>query len=178
MPTSRCVMSDICDGCTYSTGSSTVMMCPGEVRLRWSIIAASVVDLPDPVAPTTRTRPRLVMTTSFSTGGSCSFSKLGISEAIVRITMPTARCWTKTLTRKRETPGIEIAKLHSISLANSARCASFISEWANRRVVSGPSFCAVSGFIAPCDFMLGGKSAEMKRSDPPAWLMVARSLCM
>ena len=66
MPTSRCVTSDICDGCTYSTGSSTVMMWPGEVRLRWSIIAASEVDLPEPVAPTTSTRPRLVIITSFS----------------------------------------------------------------------------------------------------------------
>ena len=178
MPTSRCVTSESCDGCTYSTGSSTVMMWPGEVRLRWSIIAASVVDLPEPVAPTTRTRPRLVITTSLSTGGSFSFSKLGISEAIVRITMPTLRCCTKTLTRKRETPGIEIAKLHSISLANSARCVSFISEWASIRVTSAASFCAVSGFIAPCDFMLGGKSAETNRSEPPAWLMVASSLCM
>ena len=92
--------------------------------------------------------------------------------------MPTQRCWTKTLTRKREIPGIEIAKLHSISLANSARCVSFISELARMRVTSGLSFCCVSGFIAPCDFMLGGKSAEMKRSDPPAWLIVANSLCM
>ena len=73
--------------------------------------------------------------------------------------MPTLRCCTKTLTRKRETPGIEIAKLHSISFANSSRCVSFISEWASIRVTSAPSFCAVSGFIAPCDFMLGGKSA-------------------
>ena len=141
MPTSRWVISDICDGCTYSTGSSTVMMWPGEVRLRWSIIAASVVDLPEPVAPTTRTRPRLVITTSFSTAGSFSFSKFGISEAIVRITMPTQRCCTKTLTRKRETPGIEMAKLHSISFANSARCVSFISEWASIRVTSAASFC-------------------------------------
>ena len=178
MPTSRCVTSDICDGCTYSTGSSTVMMCPGEVRLRWSIIAASEVDLPEPVAPTTSTRPRLVITTSFSVSGSFSFSKLGISLAIVRITMLTQRCCIRTLTRKRETAGMEIAKLHSISLANSARWLSFISECASIRVTSGVSFWLVIGFIAPCDFMLGGKSLAMKRSDPPAWLMVASSLCM
>ena len=32
-----------------------------------STMAASVVDLPDPVAPTRMTRPRLVMTSSLST---------------------------------------------------------------------------------------------------------------
>ena len=70
------------------------MMCPAEVRLRWSIIAASVVDLPEPVAPTTSTRPRLFITTSFSTSGSWSFSKFGISDAMVRITMLTHCCCT------------------------------------------------------------------------------------
>ena len=93
-PTSRCVTSDCRDACTYSTGSSTVMMCPADVRLRWSIIAASVVDLPEPVAPTTSTRPRLVITTSLRMSGSLSFSKLGISDAMVRITMPTHCCCT------------------------------------------------------------------------------------
>ena len=71
-----------------------------------------------------------------------------------------------------------MAKLHSISFSNSARCVSFISECASMRVTSGVSFCAVSGFMLPCDFMLGGKSAEMNRSEPPAWLIAASSLCM
>ncbi len=102
------------------------MMWPAEVRLRWSIMAASEVDLPEPVPPTTSTSPRFFMITSFSTSGSPSFSKLGISAAMVRITMPTWRCCTKTLTRKRDRPGIEMAKLHSISLANSSRWSSFM----------------------------------------------------
>ena len=38
--------------------------------LRWSIIAASVVDLPEPVAPATSTRPRFSITRLSSTGGS------------------------------------------------------------------------------------------------------------
>ena len=62
--------------------------------------------------------------------------------------------------------------------ANSARCFSFIRQRASVAVTSLVSFCCVSGVIEPCAFMLGGKSAEMKRSDPPAWLMVANSLCM
>jgi hypothetical protein len=38
-------------------GSSIVRMCTGRVSLIRSIIAASVVLLPEPVGPTTRTRP-------------------------------------------------------------------------------------------------------------------------
>ena len=41
-----------------SIGSSTVMMCPFRSLLILSIIAASVVDLPEPVGPVTSTRPR------------------------------------------------------------------------------------------------------------------------
>ena len=43
---------------TISIGSSSVTMCWRRVVLTWSIIAASVVVLPEPVAPVTRTRPR------------------------------------------------------------------------------------------------------------------------
>ena len=46
--------------------------------------------------------------------------------------MPTHCCCTKTLTRKRETPGIVIAKLHSISCANSSRWRSFIIDLRER----------------------------------------------
>ena len=39
-------------------GSSMVMMCSSRVSLISSIMAASVVDLPEPVGPVTRTKPR------------------------------------------------------------------------------------------------------------------------
>ena len=45
-------------GCRISIGSSIVTMCCRRVRLMWSIIDASVVVLPEPVAPVTSTRPR------------------------------------------------------------------------------------------------------------------------
>ena len=57
VPTSRCVTWDFADSCTNSTGSSMVRMCAGRVWLMWWIIAASVVDLPQPVGPVTSTRP-------------------------------------------------------------------------------------------------------------------------
>jgi hypothetical protein len=45
-------------------GSSMVMMWPPLLLLRWSIKAASEVDLPEPVPPTNRIRPRFSMITS------------------------------------------------------------------------------------------------------------------
>jgi hypothetical protein len=32
------------------------------------------------------------------------------------------------------------------------------------------------GFIAPCNFIEGGKSLETNRSEPPPWLMAVNSL--
>ena len=45
--------------------------------------------MPEPVPPTMITRPRLVITTSFSTGGRFRSSNFGIAVVIVRSTMPT-----------------------------------------------------------------------------------------
>jgi hypothetical protein len=39
-------------------GSSMVMMCSARVELMRSTMAARVVDLPEPVTPVTRIRPR------------------------------------------------------------------------------------------------------------------------
>jgi hypothetical protein len=46
------------------------------------IIAASDVDLPEPVAPTISTSPRLIMTRSFMIGGRPSSSSEGISAVM------------------------------------------------------------------------------------------------
>ena len=55
--------------------------------LMWSIIAASVVDLPEPVAPVTRTRPRgRSQIRSQIVRGSPSSSKSAISYGITRST--------------------------------------------------------------------------------------------
>src|SRR5438045_8231094 len=58
-------------------------------------MAASVVDFPEPVPPTTITSPRLLSTTSLRIGGRSSSSKVGILALIRRITQPTAACCTK-----------------------------------------------------------------------------------
>src|SRR3989454_6091148 len=69
-----------------------------------SIIAASVVDLPEPVVPVTSTRPRCSSQIFVMTGGRFNSSVVRIFVGMTRSTMPTLpRCW-KTLTRKRPRP--------------------------------------------------------------------------
>ncbi len=51
MPTSRWLIAERLSACTNSIGSSIVTMCLLIVWFMWSIIAASVVDLPEPVVP-------------------------------------------------------------------------------------------------------------------------------
>ena len=57
-PTSRWLIRHFLLSCTNSIGSSTVRMCPSSFSFLWLIIAASVVDLPEPVGPVTSTMPR------------------------------------------------------------------------------------------------------------------------
>ncbi|MPN26729.1 hypothetical protein SDC9_174154 [bioreactor metagenome] len=57
LPTSRCETNAFRLRCRYSTGSSMVKMWQLRVRLISSMMLASVVDLPEPVAPVTSTSP-------------------------------------------------------------------------------------------------------------------------
>ena len=127
-PTSRWVITQPLCGCTYSTGSSIETMWPREFSLRWPIIAASVVDLPEPVPPTMIQRPRLFMTTSFRIGGKSRSSSVGISVVMVRSTAPTMPCWINALTRNRPIPCGAIAKFASFVASNSLICLSFMME--------------------------------------------------
>ena len=71
----------------------------------WSIIAASVEDLPDPVVPVTRIRPRGSRDSASRTGGRFSSRTVWIFKGMSRSTMPTIpRCWN-TFTRNRPRPG-------------------------------------------------------------------------
>ena len=98
------------------------------VLLRWSIIDASEVDLPEPVDPTTSTSPRGVMMTSFSTCGRFSSSMLGMRLRMARMTMPTSPRCLNTLTRKRPASGRAMAMLSSSSRSNCGTWPSSISE--------------------------------------------------
>ncbi len=56
--TSRWLTIDFLSRCRNSIGSSMVRMCSVRVALMKSIMAARVVDLPEPVVPVHRIRPR------------------------------------------------------------------------------------------------------------------------
>ncbi len=85
---------------------------------------------------------------------------------MVRITMPTLPCWMKAFTRKRPTPGGEIAKLHSLVRSNSAACLSFMMDRASASVWPALSGCGDTLVTLPSTFMAGGKSPVMNRSLP------------
>src|SRR5512139_659443 len=165
MPTSRWLMIDFLCSCTYSIGSSIVMMWSAAFSLRWPTMAASEVDLPEPVAPTKTTRPRLIIATSRSTGGRLRLSIFGILVLIVRITTPTRPCCTNTLTRKRPISGGLMAKLDSLVASKSRHCRSFMIERASSLVWPGVRLWLDTGVIFPSTLIAGGKPAVMKRSD-------------
>ena len=72
----------------------------------WSIIAASVVDLPEPVVPVSRMIPRGSSARLRITGGSAEVARsCAPGRGSREQTIETAPRWRKTLTRKRETPG-------------------------------------------------------------------------
>src|ERR1044071_1260569 len=129
-------------------------------------MAASEVDLPEPVPPTTITSPRLVITTSLRMTGSCISSSVGILALMVRTTQPTSPCCTKALTRKRPIPMGEIAKLHSLLESNSRVCLSFMMERTSTALCSGVSTRSDCGRISPSTLMAGGKPDVMNRSEP------------
>ena len=75
------------------------------VELMWSTIAASVVDLPEPVVPVSSTIPRSSSESVRITSGSPRSSTVRIWNGIERQAIATVSRWRKALTRKRERPG-------------------------------------------------------------------------
>jgi hypothetical protein len=82
-------------------------MCSWRVSLIRSSIAASVVDLPEPVGPVTSTKPRGFFVNSSSVGGSPSELSFGMSCGIRRNAADSAARCMYAFTRKRALPGIE-----------------------------------------------------------------------
>ena len=76
-------------------------------------MAASVVDLPEPVGPVTSTMPRGLSEMSLKIFGALRSSSDSTLDGMVRNTAPAPRCCTKALTRKRARLGIANEKSHS-----------------------------------------------------------------
>src|SRR5262245_55771032 len=141
-------------------------------------MAASEVDFPEPVEPTMMTRPRLVITTSFRTGGRLRSSNFGMVVVIVRSTMPMRPCCMKALTRKRPIPPGLMAKLHSLVASNSPACLSFIIARVSSAVCCGVSAWLATGVILPSSLIAGGKPEVMNRSDAFLATIARRRSCM
>ena len=114
--TSRWLTIDRLSRWRNSIGSSTVMTCAQRVLLMWSISAASVVLLPLPVVPVTRTSPRSSSAIVFRTCGRPSSSIVRICIGMTRRTRPIVpRCW-KTLQRKRPEPGHAVGEVDFLAV--------------------------------------------------------------
>ena len=83
-----------------------VRICPFSRVLMSSIIAASVVDLPDPVLPVTRISPLLILHRLRTASGRLSSSAERALEGMERNTPPMPFSWRITLTRNLATPGM------------------------------------------------------------------------
>ena len=71
------------------------------------MIAASVVDLPEPVGPVTSTMPFFSLPTLYSSAGNFSASSVGMPSGMTRRTIAYVPRCEKTFTRKRVFCGIE-----------------------------------------------------------------------
>ena len=82
-------------------------MCCGRRRLMWSIIAASVVVLPEPVVPVTRMIPRCSSASLRDDGRQAELLDRADFEGDRAADDRDRAALLKVLTRKRERPGIE-----------------------------------------------------------------------
>ena len=144
------------------------MMCTERFVFTWSMIDASVVDLPDPVGPVTSTRPRGRSASGATTGGRPRSSSSRISIGMARRTAPTASRWRNTLTRKRARRPVWLVS-SSRSRSNATRWRSSSSSYTSRRVSPRPSTpYSGSGTRRPSTRMLGAAPTVKCRSLAPS----------
>src|SRR3954465_5257446 len=119
-PTSRWLMIERLSRWRNSIAAPIVTMCFEWKRLIWSIIAASVDDLPEPVVPVSRMMPRSSSAICEITSGRPSCSIERISCGIARQTSEITPRWRNAFTRKRDRPLTPNEKSTSFSSVNSS----------------------------------------------------------
>src|SRR4051812_32464463 len=152
-----------------SIGSSIVTMCFEWKRLIWSIIAASVEDLPEPVVPVRRMMPRSSSAICEITSGRPSCSIERISCGIARQTSEITPRWRNAFTRKRDRPLTPNEKSTSFSSVNSSSlCLSFpIRSRSTISVSSGVSGSEPGiGSSRPWSLISGCEGTFRWRSEP------------
>ena len=122
VPISLWLMIDVLSRCRTSIGSSIVTMFAARSVFMWSTMAASVVVLPDPVGPVTRTSPRCSSARRVTTGGNPrSAAERGLGRTRRRTRPEAPRC-RKALQRNRPTPLTDSEKSASpVDLNSSSR---------------------------------------------------------
>ena len=86
--TSRCVTMQVPCLCTYSMGSSIVMMWPERSWFKRSMMHASVVDLPAPAGPVTSTSPFWNLARRSTSSGMWNSAGSGRPKGMTRMTAP------------------------------------------------------------------------------------------
>src|SRR4051794_2442979 len=168
-PTSRWLMIERLSRWRNSIGSSIVTMCFEWKRLIWSIIAASVEDLPEPVVPVRRMMPRSSSAICEITSGRPSCSIERISCGIARQTSEITPRWRNAFTRKRDRPLTPNEKSTSFSSVNSSSlCLSFpIRSRSTISVSSGVSGSEPGiGSSRPWSLISGCEGTFRWRSEP------------
>src|SRR4030095_2612231 len=164
-PSSRWLIRHFFDSCMNSIGSSIVRMWPYSFSLTWLHIAASVVDLPEPVGPVHRMRPRGRLVSSPKIFGAFNSSSERTFAGMVRNAAAAPRIWTNALTRKR-------ARLGTAKLKSHSRFSSYALRWASLMMsytMAWTSSCSIGGRLirrmSPWTRIMGGSPAERCRSD-------------
>src|SRR6476661_2311715 len=128
-------------------------------------MAASVVDLPEPVGPVTSTMPRGLSARSPKIFGALSCSRLRILEGMVRNTAAAPRFWLNALTRKRASPSISNEKSTSRNSSYCLRWVSFMMSYTMACTCLWSSASMLMRRTSPCTRIIGGRPADKCRSD-------------
>ena len=152
-----------------------VRMWSGFVSLIRSIIAASVVDLPEPVGPTTSTMPYGLFSSVLHAGGQPSSSSVRTRKGTTRRASAKVPRWLNALARKRPSAGTPNEKSTCLALCSSASCRSSSREKIIRSISTAVRTGTFSNATSwPSRRTVAGRPTVRWRSDEPE-LTVASS---
>ena len=149
VPTSRCEMVALSSWNRNSIGSSIVTTWQGRALAMRLIIAARVVDFPDPVGPVISTMPLGYSVSLPMTSGRFRSSTPAISKGTRRKTAAMVPRWRKMLQRNRATPGTPYPMSTAWVFSNRCRWAGLRSSPSIRSTSSGCRGLALMGMRRP-----------------------------
>ena len=131
-------------------------------------MAASVVDLPEPVGPVTSTSPRSFVQSSLRMGGRPSCSSVGISVGIARSTAPGPRLLHEDV-HAEAADALELAGEVDLVLLPRTRacCPAFMIESTSAITLSGVERGALGAHQVAVDAQRRRLAGDRCRSDAP-----------